>query len=119
LTALLRLSPVLPYNVLNYALAITPLPLAVYASASAVATLPWAALYVYIGTFSTDVLDITRVRFTCGVALNEAVQSAVKVEGWLRRNLSNTSVSKRSISHPFLTDKPVDLPACLPACAIG
>lgn len=61
LVCLLRLSPVLPYNVLNYALAITPVSFWVFSIASAVATIPWTALYVYLGTFSTDLVELSRV----------------------------------------------------------
>jgi uncharacterized membrane protein YdjX (TVP38/TMEM64 family) len=60
LVCLLRLSPVLPYNVLNYALAITPVNFWVFSAASAVATIPWTALYVYLGTSSTDLMELTQ-----------------------------------------------------------
>jgi len=49
IVALIRLSPILPFGVQNYLLAITdirPLP---YALATAVAILPSSALYVYLG----------------------------------------------------------------------
>lgn len=69
---LLRLSPVLPYNVLNYALAITPVPFWVFTLGSAVAALPWTALYVYLGTASTNLVDLAQARAgwwggVCGV----------------------------------------------------
>eukprot|EP00200_Dunaliella_tertiolecta_P006651 CAMPEP_0202357512 /NCGR_PEP_ID=MMETSP1126-20121109/11511_1 /ASSEMBLY_ACC=CAM_ASM_000457 /TAXON_ID=3047 /ORGANISM="Dunaliella tertiolecta, Strain CCMP1320" /LENGTH=272 /DNA_ID=CAMNT_0048950411 /DNA_START=242 /DNA_END=1060 /DNA_ORIENTATION=+ len=60
LVCLLRLSPVLPYNVLNYALAITPVPLWIFTLGSAVAAIPWTALYVYLGTFSTNLVDLAQ-----------------------------------------------------------
>lgn len=41
LVALLRLSPLIPWNILNYALSITSLPLPTYAIASAFAVVPW------------------------------------------------------------------------------
>lgn len=58
---LLRLSPVLPYNILNYALAITPVPFWVFTCASTFATVPWTALYVYLGTLSTNLMDLVHV----------------------------------------------------------
>jgi uncharacterized membrane protein YdjX (TVP38/TMEM64 family) len=58
---LLRLSPVLPYNILNYALAITPVSFWVFTIASAVATVPWTALYVYLGTFSNNLMELAQV----------------------------------------------------------
>ncbi len=64
---LLRLSPVLPYNVLNYALAITPVSFWVYSLTSALATVPWTALYVYLGTFSNNLMDLAKVCTHVGV----------------------------------------------------
>lgn len=61
LVCLLRLSPVLPYNVLNYALAITPVHFWVFSAASALATIPWTALYVYLGTLSNNLMDLAQV----------------------------------------------------------
>eukprot|EP00798_Chlamydomonas_sp_ICE-L_P015754 gene15754-21877_t len=58
LVCLLRLSPVLPYNVLNYALALTPVSFGVFTWASSVATIPWTVFYVYIGTFSNNLMDL-------------------------------------------------------------
>lgn len=49
LVALLRLSPVLPYNVLNYALGITGLTTTEY-TLGTLAILPGTAMYVYYGT---------------------------------------------------------------------
>ena len=61
IVCLLRLSPVLPYNVLNYALAITPVSAWVFTVASAVATLPWTALYVYLGTSAENLMELAQV----------------------------------------------------------
>lgn len=65
LVCLLRLSPVLPYNILNYALALTPVSFMVFSTASALATVPWTCLYVYIGTFSTDLMALARGKIRC------------------------------------------------------
>lgn len=51
--ALLRLSPVLPFNLLNYALGLTKVPLVHYVLAS-LAMLPGTLLYVYYGTLIGD-----------------------------------------------------------------
>jgi len=48
IVALLRLSPIFPFNVLNYALGLTKVPFLQYAAAS-VAMLPGTLLYVYYG----------------------------------------------------------------------
>ncbi|MCB9681917.1 MAG: TVP38/TMEM64 family protein [Alphaproteobacteria bacterium] len=46
---LLRLSPVVPFNALNYALGLTRIGLGTYALATAVGILPGTAMYVYLG----------------------------------------------------------------------
>lgn len=66
LVCLLRLSPVLPYNILNYALALTPVSFWVFTAASALATIPWTCLYVYLGTFSTNLMDLAHGKIDYG-----------------------------------------------------
>ncbi|GLC44991.1 hypothetical protein PLESTB_001745900 [Pleodorina starrii] len=56
LMCLLRLSPILPYNILNYAAALTPISFLAYSLSSAAAIIPWTCLYVYLGTLSTSVV---------------------------------------------------------------
>uniref|UniRef100_A0A7S0YCY1 VTT domain-containing protein n=1 Tax=Polytomella parva TaxID=51329 RepID=A0A7S0YCY1_9CHLO len=58
LICLLRLSPILPYNVLNYASALTPISFVAYTVASTTAIIPWTLLYVYLGTFTTSIVDL-------------------------------------------------------------
>jgi uncharacterized membrane protein YdjX (TVP38/TMEM64 family) len=48
----------MPYNILNYALALTPVSFLVYTVASGIATIPWTCLYVYMGTLSNDLIDL-------------------------------------------------------------
>lgn len=50
ITLLTRLSPIFPYNVLNYALGLTQMPWRTYLLASWIGMLPGTLLYVYIGT---------------------------------------------------------------------
>jgi uncharacterized membrane protein YdjX (TVP38/TMEM64 family) len=54
---LLRLAPILPFNLLNYALALTKVSLLQYSLASAVGMLPGTALYVYIGSLAKDLSE--------------------------------------------------------------
>eukprot|EP00878_Enallax_costatus_P011940 GHUV01012467.1.p1 GENE.GHUV01012467.1~~GHUV01012467.1.p1 ORF type:complete len:302 (+),score=67.68 GHUV01012467.1:102-1007(+) len=51
---LLRLSPVLPYNLMNYVLGVTSIDLLPYALSSAVATAPYVTLFVFLGSTATD-----------------------------------------------------------------
>ncbi|MEZ4230874.1 MAG: VTT domain-containing protein [Polyangiaceae bacterium] len=50
LVLLLRLSPLVPFNLLNYALAITQVRFRDYAAGSALGMLPGTLLYVYLGS---------------------------------------------------------------------
>jgi uncharacterized membrane protein YdjX (TVP38/TMEM64 family) len=51
IVALLRLSPVVPFNLQNYALGVTAIPFWRYVSATLVGMIPGALIYVYFGTF--------------------------------------------------------------------
>lgn len=53
--ALLRLSPLVPFNVLNYALGLTNVRLRDYVLASWLGMLPATALYVYLGSLVTNI----------------------------------------------------------------
>lgn len=52
---LARLSPVFPFNLLNYAFSVTEVSLKDYFSASFVGMLPGTLLYVYIGSLAGDI----------------------------------------------------------------
>ena len=56
--ALLRLSPLFPFNVLNYALGLTRVRLRDYVLASWLGMLPGTVLYVYLGSLLTSVNDV-------------------------------------------------------------
>ena len=49
---LLRLSPLIPFNVLNYALSLSRVRVGTYVAASAIGMLPGTALYVYLGSLA-------------------------------------------------------------------
>jgi uncharacterized membrane protein YdjX (TVP38/TMEM64 family) len=51
---LLRLSPLFPFNLLNYGLGVTRVPLVPYLLGSAVGMLPGTLLYVYLGSLLTN-----------------------------------------------------------------
>ena len=54
IVALLRLSPVVPFNVLNYAFGVTRVPLRDYVLASWIGMMPGTLLYVYLGSVAGD-----------------------------------------------------------------
>lgn len=54
LVLLLRLSPVIPFNLLNYALGLSDVPVTRYVAASFIGMLPGTFLYVYLGSLASD-----------------------------------------------------------------
>lgn len=56
---LLRLVPILPFNILNYLLSITPVGLGKYMLASWIGMMPITAALVYVGTTIKDLSDIS------------------------------------------------------------
>ena len=65
---LLRLQPVLPFNMLNYALGLTSIRLRDYMLASWIGMFPATVLYVYLGSIMNDVSDLLRGRPNSGIA---------------------------------------------------
>lgn len=59
---LLRLSPVVPFNLLNYALGVTRVPFLTYLGASVVGMLPGTFLYVSIGAAATSAAQLGHAR---------------------------------------------------------
>jgi len=59
LILLLRLSPVIPFNVLNYALGLSDVSLGRYIVASFVGMLPATWLYVYLGSLATTAAGLS------------------------------------------------------------
>jgi uncharacterized membrane protein YdjX (TVP38/TMEM64 family) len=57
---LLRLSPLFPFNLLNYALGLTRVRPRDYMLASLLGMLPGTVLYVYLGSLVTSVAQLTR-----------------------------------------------------------
>jgi uncharacterized membrane protein YdjX (TVP38/TMEM64 family) len=55
---LLRLSPLVPFNLLNYALGLTRVSARDYVVASALGMLPGTALYVYLGSIVTSASEL-------------------------------------------------------------
>ncbi|KAI3459349.1 hypothetical protein Pfo_016012 [Paulownia fortunei] len=56
---LLRLVPLLPFNMLNYLLSVTPVPIAPYLLASWLGMMPITLALVYVGTTLKDLSDVT------------------------------------------------------------
>ena len=101
LVALLRLSPVLPYNVLNYAMAITPVSFWCFSWASATSTVPWTLLYVYLGTFSNSVLDLAhgKINYTSPGSNMQLLSSCLSAVFLVVTTVYGYILSKRAINH--------------------
>ncbi|KAK1294678.1 hypothetical protein QJS10_CPA16g01373 [Acorus calamus] len=56
---LLRLVPLLPFNMLNYLLSVTPVSVGEYALASWLGMMPITLAFVYVGTTLKDLSDVT------------------------------------------------------------
>jgi uncharacterized membrane protein YdjX (TVP38/TMEM64 family) len=77
---LLRLIPLIPFNLLNYALALTSVSLKAYVLASWIGMLPGTILFIYIGTTAKDLTDIITGKVntqTLGLRIGFAVISGV------------------------------------------
>eukprot|EP00197_Chlamydomonas_leiostraca_P009190 CAMPEP_0202875774 /NCGR_PEP_ID=MMETSP1391-20130828/27895_1 /ASSEMBLY_ACC=CAM_ASM_000867 /TAXON_ID=1034604 /ORGANISM="Chlamydomonas leiostraca, Strain SAG 11-49" /LENGTH=343 /DNA_ID=CAMNT_0049557505 /DNA_START=44 /DNA_END=1075 /DNA_ORIENTATION=- len=60
LVFLLRLSPLLPDSVMNYALALTSIGFSLFATATACSLVPYTVLYCYVGSASKDIMQTIR-----------------------------------------------------------
>ncbi|XP_059632560.1 uncharacterized protein LOC132275165 [Cornus florida] len=56
---LLRLVPLLPFNMMNYLLSVTPVPIGEYVLASWLGMMPITLVLVYVGTTLKDLSDVT------------------------------------------------------------
>jgi uncharacterized membrane protein YdjX (TVP38/TMEM64 family) len=59
-TLLLRLSPLLPFNVINYTLGASPVNARAYVAGTFIGIVPLTAFLVYVGTIITAVTDLSR-----------------------------------------------------------
>jgi len=68
IVGLARMSPLFPFNVLNYAFGLTQIPLRDYVLASWVGMLPGTAVYVYLGSLAADLTMIGQLNGPRGPA---------------------------------------------------
>ena len=91
--AFTRLVPVFPFNLLNYALGLTRIPIAAYIIASAVCMMPGIAGYVYLGYVGREALvggeDLIK-KIAWGVGIFAALVVLPFFIRRLRRNPSAT-----------------------------
>jgi uncharacterized membrane protein YdjX (TVP38/TMEM64 family) len=96
---LTRLSPVLPYNLLNYAFGLTAVPFRKYVLASWIGMLPGTVLYVYLGSLARAAVgakERTPAQWTLyGIGLAATVVVVILVTRTARKALN-----RRTESHP-------------------
>jgi uncharacterized membrane protein YdjX (TVP38/TMEM64 family) len=99
---LLRLQPVLPFNILNYALGLTSIRLRDYMLASWIGMFPTTVLYVYLGSVMNDISDLLRGRPNSGIAgrllLWGGLAAIVVLVWWLGR------IAKKALREEMGTD---------------
>ncbi|MGE0464719.1 MAG: TVP38/TMEM64 family protein [Vicinamibacterales bacterium] len=93
---LLRLSPLFPFTVLNYALGLTRVRLRDYVAASWLGMLPGTILYVYLGSLVTSASDLARggagtaTSWTYWLGLGASLAVAIVVTRTARTALSQS-----------------------------
>jgi uncharacterized membrane protein YdjX (TVP38/TMEM64 family) len=103
LITLLRLSPIAPWNVLNYALAVTSVPLGPYTVASSLSIIPYLMLFVYFGSLARNLADV----FTGAAALDTratilmGILSGVAIVGivWYTTHFSRQAMNEALRQH--------------------
>ncbi|MDF1562908.1 MAG: TVP38/TMEM64 family protein [Deltaproteobacteria bacterium] len=65
---LLRLSPIFPFNLLNYALGVTGVRLRDYVLGTWLGMIPGALMYVYVGTAAKDLAEVAAGKASGGLA---------------------------------------------------
>ena len=78
IVGLLRLSPVFPFNLLNYLLSVTRVSLRDYFFASWIGMMPGTVMYVYLGSLAGDLAAVGS-----GQPASSSAQSVLKVVGLL------------------------------------
>ncbi|HEY6006573.1 MAG TPA: TVP38/TMEM64 family protein [Anaeromyxobacter sp.] len=101
---LLRLSPLVPFNLLNYALGLSRVSLRDYVVASAVGMLPGTVLYVYLGSLVTSASELAAgARPSAGGwerALYWAGLAATLGATWLLTRIARRALSRAIESRP-------------------
>jgi len=105
---LLRLSPVFPFNILNYALGLTRVSFRNYAAASLIGMLPATLMYVYFGSAARSLTDVAAGNVQGGLAgqiffwigLSATIGVALFVTRLARRSLAAVEVLEQPLQSP-------------------
>ncbi len=120
---LLRLSPVFPFDLLNYALGITKVSFRNFVLASAIGMVPGTLMYVYFGSAARSLTDVATGKVEGGLAgqaffwvgLIMTIVVALFVTRLARKSLKEAEASavtdsrKSPALNPLLSDKKIDV----------
>lgn len=105
IVVLVRLSPIVPFNVLNYALGLTGVGLRDYVLGSFIGMLPGTFLYVYLGSLVSDIAVLAR-----GGAPGALARQALSIVGLVATVAATiviTRVARRALAEELSrTDAP-------------
>jgi uncharacterized membrane protein YdjX (TVP38/TMEM64 family) len=104
LVILLRLSPIAPWNILNYALSVTGLRILPYTWASSIAIIPYLVMFVYFGSLARDMADIftgEAAGFDSSATIIMAIVSAalIIVLVWYTTHISRRAIGEALMTH--------------------
>ncbi|XP_057956795.1 uncharacterized protein LOC131150213 [Malania oleifera] len=112
---LLRLVPLLPFNMLNYLLSVTPVSLGEYALASWLGMMPITLALVYIGTTLKDLSDVTHGWSTFSTSRWVFLIAGLVVSVILM--VCVTKVAKSALEKALAENEDIDGIAALPVVA--
>jgi len=93
---LTRLSPVFPFNLLNYAFGLTPVSLRDYFLASWIGMLPGTVMYVYLGSAAKNLADLAAGKVEGGTG--QQVLFGVGLLATVAVTVAVTRVAKRALT---------------------
>ncbi|KHN03444.1 TVP38/TMEM64 family membrane protein, partial [Glycine soja] len=106
ISILLRLAPFVPFNMLNYLLSVTPVPLGEYTLASWLGMMPITLALVYVGTTFKDLSDVTRGWMVLMIWVTKVAKSALDEALAECEDMNDTASSPEL---PIVTETLVDL----------
>ena len=117
LVTLLRLSPIAPWNVLNYALSVTSVPFSTYTLSSSFSILPYLILFVYFGSMARNLADVftgdtkidTRATIIMGIGSGLAIGGLVWYATHVSRKAMGDALREHADDLPrdFMNDEEV------------
>lgn len=106
----LRLSPLFPFNLLNYGLGLTRVRLRDYVLASFLGMLPGTALYVYLGSLVTNASEVLSGRASGAGTAGQALYW-VGLAATLAATVIVTRVARRALDRAIATPRGEPVPA--------